>query len=529
MPNEEVDISQLSSSQQIALQTYIAVTGQEESAAIPLLQRSEWNTQIAITKFFDGEGPDLVSEAQAALNNPPPRSPRIPQNLMNGDDDIPLRTLSTRRTTELAPRITTQSADQPSYRPPFILAILFTPFSLLYRLLSNSFRLFGTLFPFLPRLLNNISTPGLQGARRDTSGRRPLGPKDTALRFIREFEEEYGSHDIPFLGNGYNMALEKAHQELKYLLVILLSQEHDLTSGWVRDTLLSSEVVDFINDPANQILVWAGNVRDSEAYQVASGLRCTKFPFFGLIVHNPSVSSSAMSIITKASGPTTPSEFTEKLRSAITQSKAPLDRVRATRAEQQASRTIRQEQDSAYERSLAQDRERARQRREAEAARQRAEKEAVEKQAAAEKLARDIEQWKRWRSQSIPDEPPAIDKQAVRLSIRLASGDRVIRRFSGSADIEELYAFVECYDVLLGANEGKGDASASRDVQPPEGFEHKYGFRLVSPMPRVVYEIEAGGTVGEKIGRGGSLLVETIEDEDDDDDDESGSEEMPSS
>ncbi|KLJ10563.1 hypothetical protein EMPG_14057 [Blastomyces silverae] len=514
MPNEEVDVSQLSSSQQDALQTFISVTGAEEPAAIQLLQRSEWNTQIAITKFFDGEGPDLISEAQAALNSPPARPPRTLQNLMNGDDDIPLRTLSTRRAVELAPRITTQPADQPTYRPPFLLAILFTPFSLLYKLLSSSFGLFGTLFPFLPRLLN-----GLQGARRDTGGRRPLGPKDTALRFIREFEEEYGSHSIPFLENGYNMALEKAHQELKYLFVVLLSSEHDLTSSWVRDTLLSTEVVNFINDPANQILVWAGNVRDSEAYQVASSLGCTKFPFFGLIVHDPSVSPSAMSLIAKLPGPSTPSEVTDKLRSAIIQSKPSLDRVRGTRAEQQASRTIRQEQDSAYERSLAQDRERARQRREAEAARQRAELEAQERQAAAEKVARDLLQWKRWRAQSIPDEPPATDKQAVRLSIRLASGDRVIRRFSGSASIEELYAFVECYD-LLHIDGGEGEALASGDVQPPEDFEHKYGFRLVSPMPRVVYEIEADGSVGEKIGRGGNLLVETIEDDDDEEEED---------
>ncbi|PGH15963.1 hypothetical protein AJ79_02130 [Helicocarpus griseus UAMH5409] len=513
MSSEDLDISQLSSSQQDALQTYIAVTGQEESAAVPLLQRSEWNVQIAITKFFDGEGPDPVSEAQAAMNSPPARSPRIPQNLMNGDDDIPLRFLS-RRTVELAPRITTQPAEQPAYRPPLLLAILFTPFNLLYRLLANSFHLFGTLFPFLPRLLG--STPGVQGIRRDTSGRRPLGPKDTASRFIREFEEEYGSHDIPFLENGYNMALEKAHQELKFLLVILLSPEHDDTSNWVRETLLSNEVVEFINDPSNQLLVWAGNVRDSEAYQVSGGLRCTKFPFFGLIVHNPNVSSSAMSIVNRASGPTTPSEFIEKIRSAVAQSQGPLERVRATRAEQQASRTIRQEQDSAYERSLAQDRERARQRREAEAARQRAEKEEQERQEAADKLARNLEQWKRWRAQSIPDEPPATDKQAVRLSIRLASGDRIVRRFSGSAAIEELYAFVECYDIISAG----GKDSEAEDVQPPKEFEHKYGFRLVSPMPRVVYEIDAGGSVGEKIGRGGNLLVEAIEDDDDESDSE---------
>ncbi|ODH53294.1 hypothetical protein GX48_00490 [Paracoccidioides brasiliensis] len=521
MSTEAIDISQLSPSQQTTLQTYIAVTGQDESAAVPLLQRSEWNVQIAITKFFDGEVPDPVAEAQAAMDTPPAYPSRITRNLMNGDDDdIPLSSYYARRTAELAPRITSQPVDQPVYRPPFLPAILFTPLSLLYKLLISSFRLFGALFPFLPRLLSNFAAAGVQGARRDTSGRRPLGPKDSALRFIREFEEEYGSHAVPFLENGYNMALEKAHQELKYLLVILLSPEHDDTSSWIRDTILSKEVVDFINDSSNQILVWAGNVRDSEAYQVASGLRCTKFPFFGLIVHNPNVSATAMSVVAKASGFTTPSELIEKLRSAITQSQAPLDRVRATRAEQRASRTIRQEQDSAYERSLAQDRERARQRRAAEEARQREENEARERRAAAEKLARYLEQWKRWRVQSLPHEPPATDKQAVRLSIRLASGDRVIRRFSGSADIEELYAFVECYDILHADGDGSESSSSGASQPPPDGFEHKYGFRLVSPMPRVVYEVNAGGSVGEKIGRGGTLLVETIDDDDDDDDDD---------
>ena len=37
---------QLSPSQQDALQTYLAVTGQEPSDAIPLLRRSEWNVQV---------------------------------------------------------------------------------------------------------------------------------------------------------------------------------------------------------------------------------------------------------------------------------------------------------------------------------------------------------------------------------------------------------------------------------------------------------------------------------------------------
>lgn len=434
---------------------------------------------------------------------------------MNGDDDFsPQSYSSSHRSTEPAPRVTTQPAEQPPFRPPFLLAIFFTPFNLLYRLLSSSFRLFGALFPFLPRLFSNLTGPASQIFRQDTSGRRPLGPKDTALRFLREFEEEYGSHNLPFLENGYNMALEKAHQDLKFLLVILLSPEHDDTSSWVRDTLLSPEVVEFLNNPENQILVWAGNVQDSEAYQVSSSLRCTKFPFAALIAHTPNVSSTAMSITTRITGFTTPGQLVEQLRTAITQNKAPLDRVRSTRAEQQASRTLRQEQDSAYERSLAQDRERARQRREAEAQRQREEQQSRERQAAAEKYAQNLEQWRRWRAQSIPQEPASNDKDTVRISIRLASGERLIRRFSGTADIEELYAFVECYDILTEADNEKSS------VSEPEGFEHKYGFQLVSPMPRVVYEIGSGGTVKDRIGRGGNLLVETIDDDETDSEDE---------
>lgn len=46
MSNTDFDPAQLNESQQIALGTYTAVTNQEPSAAVPLLQRSEWNVQV---------------------------------------------------------------------------------------------------------------------------------------------------------------------------------------------------------------------------------------------------------------------------------------------------------------------------------------------------------------------------------------------------------------------------------------------------------------------------------------------------
>ena len=305
------------------------------------------------------------------------------------------------------------------------------------------------------------------------------------------------------------MALEKAHRDLKFLLVVLLAPEHDDTSGWVQETLLAPEVVEFINDPQNNVLVWGGNVQDSEAYQVANSLRCTKFPFAAVIVHTPNVSSTAMSVVGRIAGTNSPSEFVNRLRTAITTNQEPLERIRSTRAEQQASRSLREEQDSAYERSLAIDRERARQRREAEAARQREEQEAADRQAAEEKRQRDLAQWKLWRSQSLAAEPGTDVKDAVRISVRLPSGERIMRRFAPETDIEELYAVVECYETLQ-------DAGRPTDVTEPEGFDHQYGFRLVSPMPRAVFAVEDGGSIREKIGRGGNLLVEPIENEEDD-------------
>jgi FAS-associated factor 2 len=42
-----IDISSLSADQQAALEQYTAVTNQEVEAAIPLLQRTQWNVQVS--------------------------------------------------------------------------------------------------------------------------------------------------------------------------------------------------------------------------------------------------------------------------------------------------------------------------------------------------------------------------------------------------------------------------------------------------------------------------------------------------
>ena len=48
MSSSEVDIGSLSPAQQAALEQYTAVTNQGVEAALPLLQRTQWNVQVGV-------------------------------------------------------------------------------------------------------------------------------------------------------------------------------------------------------------------------------------------------------------------------------------------------------------------------------------------------------------------------------------------------------------------------------------------------------------------------------------------------
>jgi FAS-associated factor 2 len=348
------------------------------------------------------------------------------------------------------------------------------------------------------------------GRRSNTTGRRPLKPRDSAARIKREFEEEYGENTLPFYEGGYAQALDVAKKDLKFLLILLISPEHDDTSSFIRDTLLTPDVQSFINNPSNEIILWAGDVRDSEAYQVSTALRCNKFPFTGLIAHTPQQSSTAMSVLTRLTGPMPAATYVAKLQSAITAHSEQLATVRAARSAQNFERTLREEQDSAYERSLAQDRERARLKREAEAAAAEQEKRALEQVEAAAKLAEKKRQWRQWRAQSVLPEPGPDNKDVVRIALKMPEAARIMRKFPAEAEIEELYAFVECYELVK-------DGAQIESVSKPEGYEHKFDFRLVSTLPRVVYELDQGGTIAERVGKSGNLIVEPVKDDEDED------------
>lgn len=510
------DLTQLTETQQAALQAYTNVTDQDSIAAIGLLQRSEWNVQIAISRFFDGEPTsDPVAEARAAQSVPAITSRQTAnlqyESLLAANQGSPLSGRNARE--EVVQRIDTSSSAIPAYRPPFLLSALFTPFSILFRLFSTILSPISFLLPtFVSRTFRNLLTSSAH------SSRRQLPPADTARRFIREFEETYSPNPpLPWAETGFNLSLDTCKKDGKFLLAILLSPSHDETHSWVRDTLLSAQFHQFLQTHEHELLLWGGSVQDAEGYQVSTSLNCTKFPFAALICQTAETGSSGtsqsgqMTVIMRAAGPLPANELVAKLGSAVTAQQAQLSANRAQRAEQQAHRSLRDEQDSAYERSLAQDRERARRKREEEEARESAERQAAEAAQREEQRKEQREQWRRWRSSRIPEEP-ATTGDGVRLSIRMASGERVVRKFHAESPLEELYAYIECHDLP------SLESTHHTEPQPPESYKHDYGFRLVSPMPRKVIDLAQGGNILDRVGRSANLIVEPLDEEDNDQD-----------
>jgi FAS-associated factor 2 len=212
--------------------------------------------------------------------------------------------------------------------------------------------------------------------------------------------------------------------------------------------------------------------------------------------------------------------YIAKIRAEITTHEEQLSAVRAARSAQNFERRMREEQDSAYERSLAQDRERARVKREVEAKAAAEEKRKLEEMAAAHDLRAKKTDWRIWRAGKLNPEPGPDDKDVVKIALKTPHGGRLIRRFRASDSIEELYAFVDSYDY----NRERPSVEAHNwgNVEKPDGYEHKFDFRLVQTLPRVVYGVEEGGTIGEKVGRSGNLIVEPIKDDEEDEEDEEG-------
>ncbi|OLL27015.1 UBX domain-containing protein 10 [Neolecta irregularis DAH-3] len=225
-----------------------------------------------------------------------------------------------------------------------------------------------------------------------------------------------------------------------------------------------------------------------------------------LVAYNSSSSSTPMAVLARIEGLVSPVQLINTITSAISLHSPTIEALRAKRIEEQTARQIRQGQDSAYHASLARDRERTRQ------IAQERERIAREEQLAAETLRKKeiarqkSDQWRKWRVNEFIKEPTG--PQTTKINFRLHSGQRIVRHFNRDSDIDILYAFIQCQDLLVDEN------CRFTNIQKPENYHHEYRFRLISPFPRKIFEPEMAGSLEayKELSPNGSLLVERIED-----------------
>ncbi|KAK9767901.1 UBX domain-containing protein 10 [Basidiobolus ranarum] len=431
----------LTSEQEEILLNFQAVTDiNDVEKAVTMLRQNNWNIETAVRVFLDDEsqGSNVQEESSTSRNKPETSSG-------------------------------TRHNDIPAPPGVSIASLVSFPVTLVWGVLGGLFTLLYSLF--VPA--NRTVTQGGAGNSRSI-----------ALKFIQEFEENYGGVRPEFFVGGYSEALSRAKRDVKYLLVILLSEGPENNRTFCQNTLSSERLINFLRE--QEVIVWGGDTRGPDGYQVSTALQARTYPFVGLIgLQSAPNGVPKMTLIEKIQGQTTPDVIIQRLTIQFQRTSTELQRAKSEHQERQESRSIREQQDEAYRQSLLADQEKERKAREERerVEKERSEVERIEK--ARAKLEADRLKYRQYLITVLPNEPSTEEPNTARLSFKMPSGERVVRRFRGDEKVEDVYAFVDTYSL-----------SADRDFEavsqnPVPDYVHEYTFHLVSPFPRTVVELSS--------------------------------------
>jgi FAS-associated factor 2 len=280
---------------------------------------------------------------------------------------------------------------------------------------------------------------------------RPEDPVAAAAEFIAGFSAKYGERTIKWELSGWEAAAQKSQRDGVFLFIYLHSERHHETEAFCRNTLCSPPFLDYVNATFSS---WGGDIRNPEAYRLATRLGVSSYPYCGLLAF----SGARTRLITFSEGIVRPERLAELLQTALTEHGGILWEERLLREQRENDRRLREEQDADYERSLEADRIKAqeKQAREEEAARQRAlerqqleEEEALQREAelAREKEAEALQNRRREKKLMLADEAvetAARDTGVIR--IRFPGGETEQRRFYMSDEYERVVDWVESLD-----------------------------------------------------------------------------------
>ena len=121
-------------------------------------------------------------------------------------------------------------------------------------------------------------------------------PITSAVSFKQSFRAQFGASMPDFVEVSHREALRMAQQQLKFLFVYLHSPAHGDAPAFCRDVLTAPAVVAMLS--AN-FVVWGGDVRRTDAFQLAAGVAPSTFPYVALL----SSVNSRISLVMACEGP----------------------------------------------------------------------------------------------------------------------------------------------------------------------------------------------------------------------------------
>ncbi|KAJ2451985.1 Ubx domain-containing protein [Coemansia sp. RSA 2336] len=469
-------LDELTAAQKQSLESFCQVTKEEDvQLAVRVLKSRQWRVEQAVEMYYE---PGYVSSLTATAVEEPAGSSQLRQRTTAQS-----RSGSSRADSQLLPE-TEQGPKQVSrQKPQFSLMPLLTwPILLVVHLATTIINV----------VLQLAGRPRITFRTARTNRAAPYSSDRS--QFVREFESAYGTVHVPFYTGSFAEAQAVARQETKYLVVMLWSSEHD-------DTPLFEHV---LTQPAlvqclsrSQFVVWAGDVANSDAFKTAESLGVCAFPFIGILFMQQT-GRSGMQLLARMDGLGSSANAQHLANMLVRFVDRPVSRheqtLYAARREQQereSARRLLEQQNAAYERSLALDQERERARREQEE-RERKEKEEAEALLREEQRREELcRQWRWAKFAEQQQQQQQDDKDLVTtLSLRLENGSRVVCKFAASATLQHVFDFVETREVAEEWAQAQTTPYGTdlSKISMPKGYEHTYEFAVVSQFPRVVFE-----------------------------------------
>ncbi|WVF65443.1 hypothetical protein IAT40_000171 [Kwoniella sp. CBS 6097] len=529
----------LTPTQRDALEQLWAVTASETPAARErderLLSENGWNVQATVEQIFS------MGASEPA---PPSSQPTSDQGLGQGSGpsrlqvDDPLSSSSYSSSSAGASRRLSASSRSP--RSPGgtagvglgLWGIISWPVSLVLSIVGGVWYFFIRNFvplSFLPRLPAFLLPPPSPASR--TTPRPGLGsgaaqdPTTACLRFIRELELftrcSTSAGTLPeFYIGPYREFVQSLRTEGKLGLIVLVSGEHEDDEEFKRDVLADPELVRTFKE--KEVVIWAADISSREGYQASQTLLTTTYPSltFLSLLPVPNSSTPKLTILSNLSGPPSTTTSVTSIIQSLTTSILPrvtpfLNRLKRERLSLEEARHLRAEQDRAFKEAERRDREKMDQQRKKEEMerlrKERAERELREK----ETYEQNRKIWRRYARKHLLPKTEASnsatgDGKNVKIALRTPfSSERHLRSFNlappNNSSTMPLFIYVET--LLIPS----ADTPATDPDQPPEGFEPKWDFQLVTTYPKKVIEpTDVGGEAYWDIikNAGGTLFAE---------------------